>query len=169
MKKFLQRLGVFAVALTMLASVGAFTATAAQAYPSSGYYKIKLTGWDRCLDVRGVNPNDGALIQTYNCIAGQPNQVFYLNSNGGGGNIYQIKTWVGKCLDVQGYSTANGANIQQYSCIGWSQSNQVFGRQASLWLTWAICLDAANGNVGSDVIQGSCSSGYLNQWDLISV
>lgn len=166
-----QKAGAFALALVAALAVAFVAASPAQAWPASGYYKIKLYGYDRCLDVRGVNPNDGALIQTYSCISGQANQRFYLQSNGAGGNTYQIKTWVGKCLDVQGASTSIGANIQQYACLGWSQTNQIFSPNVNTspttWLTFAACINAANWNNGADVIQDVCSNNLRNNWELI--
>lgn len=172
---FRQRFGAFALALVAALTVG--LAVSAPAHASGAYYKIKLYGYDRCLDVRGVDPNNGALLQTYSCLAGQPNQVFYVAYTGTG-NQYQIQSWVARCLDVVGVSVWQFENVQQYTCLGYSQWNQIWyksvqftdsGHDVTLFIVkhseW--CLSAASTANGADVEQDSCTNTGRNYWELI--
>lgn len=164
-----QRVGVFLGVLVIALAAGFAVASPASA--TMTLYKIQLSGQDRCLDVRGVSYADGAVIQTYHCIATQPNQKFYLNT--GVGNRVQIIAYhSGKCLDVAGVSAAQGAYLQQYTCLGWSQTNQVFWQSNNGGLnTFQVqysewCLNTSSLNDGATVTQNNCYPNGLNQWVL---
>lgn len=175
--KLRQKLGIFVAALTVALSVGAVAATPAQA--AYTYWKIKLYGYDRCLDVRGVSYDDGALIQTYSCIAGQPNQRWMLWPIPGYTNRYWIQArYDAKCLDVLGVSPFWGANIQQYRCQEPPTLNQVWIKNVMLVsgsnqvIAWQSanspwCLAAQTWNNGSDVRQEDCPSTLRNWWEMI--
>lgn len=164
-------MGVLVIALT-----GGF-AIASPASAAGALYRIKLYGYDRCLDVRGVDPNDGALLQTYSCIAGAANQKFWIDWKGRPGNLNTIAaSHSNKCLDVAGVSPYWGANIQQYTCLGWGQGNQVWTKTFQFFdgpdavVTWTgfagWCLAAQNWNNGADVRQEDCTNTNRNYWVL---
>ncbi len=171
-----RRVGVFLGALLIALTTGFAIQTPANA--AGSYYIIKLFGYDRCLDVRGVSTANGALLQTYSCIPGALNQKFYVTHTGAG-NIYQlIAQHSYKCADVAGVSPYWGANIQQYDCLGANQQNQWWARNVQFYagngnavVTWASfvdwCLSAQNWNNGADVRQEDCTGTGRNYWEMI--
>lgn len=105
----------------------------ANAAGNIGPVRIIATGTGgKCLDVTGVSPDNGALLQLYDCLPNQPNQQFYLFAKPGCFQCYQVvarHSW--KCLDVAGVSLATGALIQQYDCLGYNQLNQIWQKTDS--------------------------------------
>jgi hypothetical protein len=172
-----QRVGVFLGVLVIALTAGFVAATPASA--AYTYWKIKLNGYDRCLDIRDVSYADGALAQTYSCIAGQPNQRFKLWPIPGTTNWYNIQAdYNAKCLDVVGVSPFQGAHVQQYTCLGYGQLNQIWRRNVignnngNVIVAWQSvnspwCLAATNWDNGSDVIQDSCANTNRNYWEMI--
>lgn len=80
--------------------------------------KIRAVHSNRCLDIQGANPNNGANVIQFTCVAGAKNQEWTFLFDGAG--HYQIRSSLnGKCLDVDtfGGGTANGVRVQMWSCL----------------------------------------------------
>lgn len=169
---FRQKAGAALVALMTLVAVG-LASPASASSTQSGPFRYKLYGYDRCMDVRGVDYNNGAQLQTYSCIYGQPNQRFYVPTNVGR-QVEIVAMHSGKCLDVAGVALYAWAPIQQYDCFGWGQTNQVFVRTnvyGNLYMFMAIhsrlCLAASGWYNGADLIQDACVNNGRNYWEEI--
>ena len=90
-----------------------------------GYFELKFNGSNKCVDVSGVNYNNGAWLQAWDCLgASQTNQVWQkvelANQPGWYGLIAKHS---GRCADVTGPSAANGVRIQQWDCL-WTANQQ---------------------------------------------
>ena len=70
----------------------------------------------RCADVAGLNRDDYANVQQWDCGNQLANQVFRLEESSSPGYYFLKAVHSGKCLDVTDISTSDGANIQQYDC-----------------------------------------------------
>jgi hypothetical protein len=82
--------------------------------------QIRAQFTNKCLDVKDVSAQNGALVQQWDCWGGG-NQKWRLEDVGGG--YYQIHAqFTNKCLDVKDVSAQNGALVQQWDC--WGGGNQ---------------------------------------------
>lgn len=169
---FRQRITAIAVAVLLGIGLSVAIAGPAAAVPV-GPYRLKVPGYNVCLDIQGVSYDNGAPAQLYDCLPNQWNQAFYMYQNPNNPQQYQIvAAHSSKCLDVVGVSPYYGAGVQQYTCLGWSQLNQVWalynGPRGWKWLAAqhsGMCL-AFNGWVanGAEVVQKSCNE---YEWDIV--
>jgi hypothetical protein len=120
------------LAVTVVATVTAFAgAVPAQAGPVEGDgYKIRLSGTDKCLNVRDAKTDDLTMVQMYECSLAWNNQWIFQSEQTTLGLAYRIKARqaAGKCLDVRGASTDTGAQVQIFTCgPQWNQLFQLVG------------------------------------------
>ncbi|GAA4592782.1 beta-glucanase (GH16 family) [Actinoplanes octamycinicus] len=78
--------------------------------PSTGGTALKSNFSNRCIDIPGGNPVDGARLQTWDC-NGSTAQKWTFNSDG-------TLRALGKCMDPAGGALANGTPIQLVTCNG---------------------------------------------------
>merc|ERR1719343_365996 len=76
----------------------------------------------KCLDVSEGRTENGANVQLYDCVAGEPNQAFLLPV-GGEGPVRWAKHPT-KCLDVAAGRQEDGTNIQLWDCVE-NEENQL--------------------------------------------
>lgn len=132
---------ITAVCTAVLLGLGLAVAVAAPASadnPAYGPVRLTLGGQGgKCLDVTGVDTDNGALLQIYDCLPNQWNQQWYFYAKPGCFQCYQLvprHSW--KCADVVGVSLNNGAAVQQYDCLGFSQLNQIWQADFSIGGGW---------------------------------
>ncbi|GLZ42073.1 hypothetical protein Acsp05_56970 [Actinokineospora sp. NBRC 105648] len=132
-------------------------------------YEVVVQSSDKCLDVSGANPDNGAQVIQWSCHGG-PNQRWWLTSVGGGNYQVQVEH-SDKCLDVSGASPSNGARVIQWSCHG--GPNQRWRLVASGPDVYQVrvahsdkCLDVsgASPSNGANVIQWDCHGGPNQRW-----
>lgn len=82
-----------------------------------GLYEIYAAITERCLDVSGASPDDGAVVQQYLCNHG-PAQRWVARPLGNGQFQLLPQTGDNRCLDVDGGSPAAAARLQQWGCNG---------------------------------------------------
>lgn len=83
----------------------------------SGLYEIHAAITERCLDVSGASPNNGAEVQQYLCNHGLA-QRWLARSTGNGMFQLMPQTGANRCLDINGGSAEVGASVQQWACNG---------------------------------------------------
>jgi hypothetical protein len=83
----------------------------------SGVYEVHAAITERCLDVSGASPEDGATVQQYLCNHGLA-QHWVARSSGNGRFQLLAQTGNNRCLDIDGGSSASGARVQQWTCNG---------------------------------------------------
>jgi ricin-type beta-trefoil lectin protein len=159
-----RRVITFFTALAVVLGVGAVVATPAFAVVE-GPYRIKVPGYNLCLDVRDVSQANGAYLQVYTCLQYQYNQQFYLRT-GVGSRVEIRAAHSGKCLDVKDVSLNAGAHIQQWDCLGASQKNQQFfrntfyGNKQFMAEHSQKCISVVSSPyIGADVVQDRCTGG----------
>ncbi len=120
----------------------------------------RIIGYNnRCIDVPGSNPVDGAQLQMWDC----------------NGTAAQSWTWhadntvraFGKCMDVAWGSTANGAVIQLVTCNGSGAQKFVLSGAGDLVNPQANkCVDVKdwNANLGARLQLWDCSGGANQKW-----
>jgi hypothetical protein len=74
-----------------------------------GYGQLQVRHTGMCLDVRDVSADNGAQLQQWTCLAGQPNQRWqFVKTSDGYGQLKPFHS--GRCLDKAGY------NVVQWTC-----------------------------------------------------
>jgi len=91
--------------------------------PAAQYFLLKVNSSGRCLDVYGISPYDGGIVDQYDCIGAANQQWDIVPIAGQPPYEAFIARHSGKCLDVAGRSTANGAQIVQWACY-WGGNQQ---------------------------------------------
>jgi hypothetical protein len=128
----------------------------------------------KCLDVRGISVDRGAVVQQWGCWNG-PNQQWQLTPAGDGSFIVTSVN-SGMVLDVYGAFTNNGDKIQQWSFLG--GANQKWRLQPVSGNYYELvaghsgkCLDVTGGSGavqnGAVVQQWTCLGGTNQQWQLV--
>jgi Ricin-type beta-trefoil lectin domain/Ricin-type beta-trefoil lectin domain-like len=137
--------------------------------------QITASEGNRCLDVLGVSPHNGAPVVQWDCLGGaQTNQLWQLVRKDD--NVVTIRpAHSQKCLDVSGVAQHSGASVVQWDCLGPNQLNQhwrlvpydqdlqvIAGHSGQ-------CLDVAGAGTGNgtNVIQWQCLGPHARQqlWD----
>lgn len=123
-------------------------------------YSLVASFSNKCVDVAGQSPDDGAALQQYEC-NGTAAQKFRLIQNPSGAlSLQNINS--GKCLDIENMSQQNGAVLQQWGCGGTGNQSLNLNAQGdgSYQISFAHsnkCLDVPAANPASGV--------HLHQWD----
>lgn len=141
-----------------------------------GVYNLVSRNSNKCLDIKDVSLNNGALTQQWDC-ANSGNQRFRFelaDSGAFGGRAYTIKAeHTAKCLSVQNSGLANGVNIIQWDCF--DTPNQKVILTPSTGGSWTIrflhsnkCMDVAGTSTanGQTVHQWDCSNNADQDWFL---
>jgi Tol biopolymer transport system component len=93
---------------------------------TSGFDTLVPRHSQKCLDVNGGSPDDGASIIQWQCHGGA-NQQWRLEVAGDGYSRI-VSRHSGKCLDVNGGSLDDSASIIQWSCHGGANQNWLLRR-----------------------------------------
>ncbi|MCY0989170.1 RICIN domain-containing protein [Nannocystis sp. ILAH1] len=114
---------------------------------------------NKCMDILGVDPQNGAHVVTWDCWGGA-NQRWYWDGQ-------QIRSALNnKCLDILGVDPNNGAHVVMWDC--WGGANQKWywdGRQIRSVLN-NKCLDilGVDPNNGAHLVMWDCWNGANQQW-----
>jgi hypothetical protein len=96
-------------------------------YPrGGGWYDIRVNGTNRCVDVAGVDPNDGANLQLWDCGgATQHNQHWRREPISGQAGWFALipRHAQSKCASNYHWSRDNGTRIIQWGCV-WAGNQQ---------------------------------------------
>ncbi|MEV6490288.1 family 16 glycosylhydrolase [Actinoplanes sp. NPDC051633] len=127
--------------------------------PPTGGNALRSNFSNRCIDIPGANPVDGARLQMYDC-NGTVAQQWTANGDG-------TMRAMGKCMDPAGGALANGTPIQLVTCNG--NPVQRFTLEASgnlRNLSSNRCVDIANWNAnnGAPLHLWDCTGGSNQKW-----
>ncbi|MEO3808022.1 family 16 glycosylhydrolase [Sphaerisporangium sp. B11E5] len=114
---------------------------------------------NRCIDIPGANPADGARLQMYDC-NGTAAQQWSVNSDG------TVRA-MGKCMDAAAAGTANGTAIQLYTCNGTSAQRFTYTAAGDLVNVAANrCVDIVNRNTANGALLQlwDCTGGSNQKW-----
>jgi beta-glucanase (GH16 family) len=143
---------------TMLVDYVRVWAHSDQPAPPSAGGGIKGYG-GRCIDIPGAAPNDGALLQIYDC-NGTAAQRWTFEADG------TVRA-MGKCMDPAGGGTANGAAIQLVTCNGNPVQRFVLSSAGDLVNVSANrCVDVKDWNSanGAGLQLWDCNGGANQKW-----
>jgi beta-glucanase (GH16 family) len=127
--------------------------------PPSGAGPIVGVASNRCVDIPGGNPVDGAQLQLWDCNGTGAQQWRFE----GDGTVRAL----GKCMDVANGSTANGAVIQLVNCNGNAAQKFVLNAAGDLVNPQSNrCVDAQGGGTanGTKLLQWDCHGGNNQKW-----
>ncbi|MDA0563436.1 RICIN domain-containing protein [Streptomonospora sp. S1-112] len=133
----------------------------------------------KCLDVAAASPDNGAMVQQWDCYSDRTNQEWDFISTTDG--YYTVRArHSGKCLDVAEASTAEGGIVHQWECVEeqpgrfrmnqqWRLAQRPNGYFALVARHSGKCLEVLNADVanGAQVVQATCAEGRPQQeWAL---
>jgi poly(3-hydroxybutyrate) depolymerase len=131
--------------------------------PSTGQ-QIVGNGSGRCVDITGLNTNDGNRLQLYDCTDGWNQRWSFTN------NTF-VNPQSGKCLNISGGATANGSAVNMWTCNGsGAQRWQVQSNGNIVNTPSGRCLDAVGRGTSNGTllqIYDCVAGGQSNQqWSL---
>ena len=127
--------------------------------PASGTSALKSSFSNRCIDIPGGNPVDGARLQMYDC-NGSAAQQWTANSDG-------TLRAMGKCMDPAGGALANGTPLQLVTCNGNPVQRFTLSAAGDLVNVSANkCVDVKDRNAanGAQLQLWDCSGGSNQKW-----
>jgi len=139
-------------------------------------YRIVSKSSSKCVDVLGVDKENGASIRQWDCLnpMTSQNQVYTLVPQGGYFSV--VARHSGRCLDVIGASQSNGGLLQQWTCNGYPQQlwqlvptgGEYFELRAK---HSGKCMDltGASQTNGAHIQQWTCNGGVQQKWSFKSV
>lgn len=135
----------------------------------TGAHRIKAKHSGKCMDVAGVDRNNGANIHQWDCHDGGNQKWRFVDVGNGYYRLEALHS--GRCADVADRGTVNGTNVIQYDCHG--GDNQVW-KPIRLEGGWyqiksklsGRCLDVAGVGIGNgtNIQQWECHYGDNQSW-----
>ncbi|MFI6132701.1 RICIN domain-containing protein [Micromonospora sp. NPDC051141] len=115
-------------------------------------------GSNRCVDVSGGRPDDGAKIQLWDCHGGPEVRWTWRGQQ-------LVNSRTGKCLDITGNSTVEGTRVQQWTCntAGGQQWQFVNGNLRNPQSGKCVDADAWGTTNGTQLIIWHCGANQSNQ------
>lgn len=132
------------------------------------YYALKNAVTQKCADVTGGSFSNGARIQQWDCMPGNPNQMWQIKVQPSGAYSLVSKA-SGKCLDFASQNWfSNGNVVQQWECTG--ATNQSFSFNLIPGFGVLYHLKAMTPNQCLDVPSGNAANGQqLQSWECSSL
>ncbi|WP_250002032.1 family 16 glycosylhydrolase [Actinoplanes sp. M2I2] len=127
--------------------------------PPANGAALRSTFSNRCIDIPGANPVDGARLQTYDC-NGSAAQQWAFNGDG------TVRA-MGKCMDPAGGALTNGTPIQLVTCNGNPvQRFTLSGAGDLVNVSANKCVDIRdwNGANGAQLQLYDCTGGTNQKW-----
>lgn len=131
------------------------------------YYALKNAVTQKCADVTGGSQLNGARIQQYDCMPGNPNQLWQITIQPSGAYSLVSKA-SGKCLDFASQNWFNNGNVvQQWECNGGTNQGFSFNLIPGFGVLYHLkamtpnqCLDVPSANAanGQQLQSWECSS-----------
>ncbi|WP_250027557.1 family 16 glycosylhydrolase [Paractinoplanes maris] len=127
--------------------------------PPAGGSALRSNFSNRCIDIPGANPVDGARLQMYDC-NGTAAQSWSFNGDG------TLRS-MGKCMDPAGGALTNGTPIQLVTCNGNPvQRFTLSGAGDLVNISADKCVDinAWNSANGAQLVLWDCTGGANQKW-----
>lgn len=131
---------------------------------ASGYIEATQAA-GKCVDLTDGGKTNGTKIQIWDCVKGNTNQQWTINSSG------QVRIG-SKCLDVTDGVNKNGTKVQLWDCVDNNTSQRwAYTGGKLIWNGNNKCLDLTDGSQtnGNKLQIWDCTSGNTNQnWTVTS-
>ncbi|MEU0572193.1 RICIN domain-containing protein [Nonomuraea sp. NPDC005983] len=155
----------------VIAAVAAGVALMAAPAAASAPKRIKISGYNLCLDVRDFNGKNGATVQLWKCNH-NANQLWTMNADGSVRSALN-----GKCLDIRDFNGKNRAAVQLWKCSGrsnqqWYLGDSKYGRSGYQTIRSRMnhkCLDATDKQHvnGTPMQIWRCHGGWNQSFDWV--
>lgn len=139
----------------------------------NAWYNLVNRGSNRCVDARGGNAANGAVVQQYTC-NGTASQSFQFVPTGDGYYVIVVRLVPNPVLDVTNGSTANGALIQLWRYAGgsnqqWQTVSEGGGNYHFVARHSGRCLDVpgATSNNAVQLWQYGCNNSLAQSFSLV--
>ncbi|MEW1871931.1 RICIN domain-containing protein [Streptomyces caelestis] len=144
--------------------------SAQAAVPTAGQtYRISVAAGNKCLEIKNGVPDDGALLQQWQCTDAAWQR--YTLTPSGNGLHSLVSAHTGRCLEIRNGTTAQQTQAQQWQCTGapwqqWRLNASGNGTYQIINNTSGLCLANQNAGTanGTPIVQETCADTTTKQW-----
>ncbi|MEW1871932.1 pectinesterase family protein [Streptomyces caelestis] len=162
--------GALTAVVMALGMVALPASTATAATPVAGQtYRISVAAGNKCLEIKNGVPDDGALLQQWQCTDAAWQR--YTLTPSGNGLHSLVSAHTGRCLEIRNGTTAQQTQAQQWQCTGapwqqWRLNASGNGTYQIINNTSGLCLANQNAGTanGTPIVQETCADTTTKQW-----